>query len=291
VGRLQIQTARAVLITGTSSGIGRACALELDRLGFQVFAGVRQEGDGQALRRDASERLTPILLDVTDAGSLAAASEAVSARLEQHGLYGLVNNAGMAAWGPLEFAPLEQFRRQLEVNLTGQLAMIQACLPLLRSQRGRIVNIGSISGVVAVPFLGAYSATKFALEALGDALRVELRPWGITVTTIEAGQIETPIWRKAQRSFEDSRHILPPDALHYYGPVLDALLQRASRPHGDSPRVVARIVARALTARRPRTRYLVGRGTRRRRWLRLLPDRIRDWVLQKRIPRYGFVDA
>src|SRR5712691_5002789 len=179
----------AVVITGAASGIGEACALHLDKLGFCVFAGVRREVDGAALQGKASERLTPLLLDVTDAASIRFAVEIVATGVVETGLAGLVNNAGITVAGPLEFLPVSELRRQLEVNVIGQVAVTQAFLPLLRRGQGRIVNMGSLAGRIATPFIGPYHASKFAMEALTDSLRMELRRWGMHVSLIEPGFI------------------------------------------------------------------------------------------------------
>ena len=169
---------RSALITGASTGIGRATALRLDAAGWQVFAGVRREADAEDLRRAASERLVPLMLDVTDAGQIAAAAARIEAEAEG-GLDGLVNNAGVAIPGPLETLPIEDFRRQIEVNLTAHVAVTQAMLGSIRRARGRIVFISSIGGRIAFPMTGAYHAAKFGIEAVGDVFRQELRSWGI----------------------------------------------------------------------------------------------------------------
>ena len=169
---------RSVLVTGASTGIGRATALRLDAAGWQVFAGVRREADAEDLRRAASERLVPLMLDVTDAGQIAAAAARIEAEAEG-GLDGLVNNAGVAIPGPLETLPIEDFRRQIEVNLTAHVAVTQAMLGSIRRARGRIVFISSIGGRIAFPMTGAYHAAKFGIEAVGDVFRQELRSWGI----------------------------------------------------------------------------------------------------------------
>lgn len=275
----------AVVITGASTGIGRACALYLDRLGFQVFAGVRRASDGEALQGQASGRLQPLFIDVTDAGLISAAVETVAAAVGRAGLAGLVNNAGIAVGGPLEFIPVEKFRQQIEINVVGQVAVTQAFLPLLRAGRGRVVNMGSISGRVATPMLGPYAASKFALEALTDSLRGELRPWGIEVSIVEPGAIATPIWNKSVSAAEAMIDGFPPEAFDLYGPSLDrlraAILQTGQR--GLPAETVARVVAHALTARRPKTRYLIGRDARLGAFLaRLLPDRLRDRLLARR---------
>ena len=168
----------AVVITGASTGIGRACALDLDGRGFRVFAGVRKDEDGERLRSERPS-IEPLRIDVTDAGEIAAARDRVSEEVGTAGLAGLVNNAGIAVPGPLEHLPIDEFRRQMEVNLVGQVAVTQAFLPLLRTARGRVVNIGSIGGRVALPMLGPYAASKHAMEGISDSLRRELRPWGI----------------------------------------------------------------------------------------------------------------
>src|SRR5439155_3574156 len=154
--RVDIGITKSIVITGASTGIGRACALRLDRMGFRVFAGVRKTEDGEALKQQASERLTPVVIDVTDVASIARAAEMVAAEVGEAGLAGLVNDAGIAVAGPLEFIPIEELRKQLEVNVIGQIAVTQVFLPLLRKGHGRIVNMGSISGRLAVPLLGPY---------------------------------------------------------------------------------------------------------------------------------------
>jgi NAD(P)-dependent dehydrogenase (short-subunit alcohol dehydrogenase family) len=275
---------KAIVITGASTGIGAACALHLDRLDFQVFAGVRRQVDGDALRQQASHRLIPLFLDVTEPASIAAAANTVSAAVAETGLVGLVNNAGIALGGPLEFIPITELRRQLEVNVIGQVAVTQAFLPLLRRGRGRIVNIGSISGRVATPFLGPYAASKFALSALTDSLRMELRPWGIEVCLVEPGPIATPIWAKSLAVAEQMVQNLPPQAHAFYGSAFDKMRELALNRSQMAipPEAVAKVVAHALTAPRPKTRYLVGPGA----WLaaflaKFAPDRLRDWLITR----------
>jgi len=276
-------TKGAVVITGASTGIGAACAIRLDQLGFQVFAGVRKEADAQALQQQASPKLTPIFLDVTDTDSITASVEKVAIAVENSALIGLVNNAGIAVAAPLEFIPITEFRRQLEVNTTAQLAVTQAFLPLLRSAKGRIVNMGSITGRSATPFLGAYSASKFALEALTDALRLELRPWGIWVAIIEPGAIATPIWQKSLAQADILQQNLPYSAHELYGRAMNTASKGAANlaQKGISPDQVAQAVVHALTAKRPKTRYLVGQDARIRAMLKFLPDRIVDEITAK----------
>ena len=271
----------AIVVTGASTGIGRACALQLDRLGFRVFAGVRRVEDGEALKRSASERLACIVLDVTDEGSIAEVTGVVEAAVGERGLWGLVNNAGIAVACPLEFVPIPDLREQLEVNAIGQIAVTQAFLPMLRKGLGRVVNVGSISGRLPFPVLGPYCASKFALEALTSALRVELRPWGIPVSIIEPAAIATPIWSKALASGDDLARRLPPRALELYGSMSTAQRKRAMRNarSGLPPDAVARRVAHALTARRPKRRYLVGLGAWMGEVLRLVPEGLREGLI------------
>ena len=273
---------RAVVVTGASSGIGEACALRLDGLGFRVFAGVRRQQDSDALRRKGSERLAPVMFDVTDPLSAQSASDSVAAATGGVGLAGLVNNAGTAVAAPLEFLPLGELRKQLEVNVVGQIAVTQAFLPLLRQGSGRIVNIGSVSGRIASPLLGAYTASKFAMEGLTDTLRRELSPWGVAVSIVEPGRIATPIWEKSLKVADELLDALPRRALELYGPAIEEVRRGAleAARWGAPPEKVARAVEHALTAKRPRTRYPVGLDARLGALLvRLLPDPLLDRIL------------
>jgi NAD(P)-dependent dehydrogenase (short-subunit alcohol dehydrogenase family) len=274
----------AVLVTGASTGIGRAVAIEMDRRAWRVFAGVRREQDGRRLRDESSGQLVPVTLDVTDRQSIHAAADAIGGRLGARGLAGLVNNAGIVVPGPIELVPLEDFRRQLEVNVVGQMAVTQAMLPLLRKARGRIVNVSSASGLISTPYVGPYAASKFALEAISDALRVELRAWGIHVALVEPGSVKTPIWEKAQAEADRLGSLGAPEAYRSYEADLEAM-RKAIRQAADTAMPVERVVAavaHALTARRPRTRYLLGLSTRLAVFaFKRLPDRARDWILRR----------
>ncbi|MDX6665819.1 MAG: hypothetical protein QOG68_2025, partial [Solirubrobacteraceae bacterium] len=182
----------AVLVTGAARGIGRACALRLAADGWDVLAGVRRAEDGEELRAAGDGRIAPVALDITAADQVAALADALPARLDA-----VVNNAGVVVSGPVEAVPLDELRRQFEVNLIGQVAVTQAVLGRLRASRGRIVFISSLSGRVSTPLTGPYNASKFALEGLADALRMEVRPWGIRVVLVEPAQTDTDIWRGA----------------------------------------------------------------------------------------------
>jgi NAD(P)-dependent dehydrogenase (short-subunit alcohol dehydrogenase family) len=271
----------ALLISGASTGIGRACAEHLDNLGFTVFAGVRKQSDADSLRGAGSGRTQPLMLDVTDSESIVSAMRTVG-EAAPAGLAGLVNNAGVSAGGPLEFVAIEEWRRALEVNFIGQVAVTQAALPALRRARGRIVNMTSIGGRLASPFLGPYNASKYALEAVTDALRIELRRFGIEVAAVEPGAVATPVWEKARTSADQATETMPAEALKLYGAGFAAISKFISEGErsGAPPLDVARAVEHALTARRPKTRYVVGRDAKMRLILtRLLPTRAMDRVV------------
>lgn len=275
---------RAALVTGASSGIGRATALELARAGFHVFAGVRRAEDGDAVQTEAHGELEPLMLDITDEGAIAAAAAEIERRSQSGGLAALVNNAGSAHAGPLEFVPLDDIRAQLEVNLIGQLAVTRALLPQLRRNRGRIVNVTSIGGLVATPFYGPYCASKFALEALGDCLRTELRPWGIRTITVEPGSVATGIWERGRRNADEMRERMAPEGEELYREAIDRVIEISAETEarGIPPEEVARTIHRAITARRPRARYLVGRDARAMKAAsRLLPDRLFDALVAR----------
>jgi NAD(P)-dependent dehydrogenase (short-subunit alcohol dehydrogenase family) len=262
-----------VLVTGASSGIGEATALHLRELGFDAVAAVRKDEDAERL---SGQGLRTVRLDVTDADSIAAAR----AELGDGPLSGLVNNAGIAVAAPLEYLPLGQLRHQLEVNLVGQLAVIQRFLPALRAGRGRIVNVASIGGRVALPLVGAYNASKFALEGMSDALRRELLSQGVDVIVIEPGGVKTPIWGKGDRLATELAADMPPEGERLYGPLVAAIRRQTTRiatETGIEPREVAEVIGRALTAKRPRARYLVGRDAKMRApAAAVLPARVMD---------------
>jgi len=273
---------RAVLVTGASTGIGRATALRLDAAGWRVFAGVRKAEDAESLRGEASERLQPIFIDVTDAGQIAAAAERIEAEAGE-GLAGLVNNAGLAVPSPLETIPIEDFRHQVEVNLTGQVAVTQALLPSLRKGSGRIVFISSIGGRIAFPMTGAYHAAKFGVEAVGDVFRQELRSWDIPVSIVEPGSIDTPIWERGERTADEiggrspQREALYGRAIERYREVV-----RQTAERGIPPEKVARVIEHALSAKRPRTRYLVGLDAKAQARLKpLIPTRVFDRIVAR----------
>jgi NAD(P)-dependent dehydrogenase (short-subunit alcohol dehydrogenase family) len=277
---------RSVLITGASTGIGRATALRLDAAGWRVYAGVRRPEDAAALRQAGSERLLPLTLDVTDSAQIDAAAAQIRSESDGAGLDGLVNNAGIAVPGPLETLPLDDLRRQVEVNLIAQVAVTQAMLPLLRPARGRLVFLSSIGGRLAFPFSGAYHASKFAIEAVGDSLRQELRPWGIAVSIVEPGSIDTPIWERGERNADAVEARADPSQQALYGQALAGFRQAVKElaARGIAPDKVARAIAHALEARRPRTRYLVGIDAKAQARLKpLIPTRVLDRIVARQL--------
>jgi NAD(P)-dependent dehydrogenase (short-subunit alcohol dehydrogenase family) len=249
---------------------------------LRVFAGVRTEADATSLRDAGSDRLRPIQLDVSDDASVSAAAETVAGELDGARLAGIVNNAGIAVGGPVEFLPVTEWRRIYEVNVLGQVRMVQQFLQPLREGGGRIVNVSSIGGRFSQPFVAPYVSSKHAVEAISDALRIELRPWGIDVVLIEPGSVSTPLWDRSVRSAQTLLGDAPPRLFELYGKAVEVMMHVSNREasRGISPDRVAETIAKALLSSRPRTRYLVGIDARAmaaiRRWL---PDRWRDSII------------
>jgi len=276
----------AVVITGASSGIGEACALDLVGRGFRVYAGVRKEADAQRLRDRGLPELVPVMLDVTDESTLRAAAGRITDEMGGQGIAGLVNNAGLAIVGPLETITAERLRHQYDVNVFGLVATTRAFLPLLRAGRGRIVNISSLSGILAMPFFGPYTSSKFAVEALSDCLRVEVQKWGIHVSVIEPGGVKTPIWQKSKVVNAEILGDAPTDSLALYKDEIQAVRNAAAETERTGMPVawVTDAIRHALTAARPKTRYPLGHRSHLARLLRFwLPDRLRDRLLRRLI--------
>jgi NAD(P)-dependent dehydrogenase (short-subunit alcohol dehydrogenase family) len=269
----------AVLVTGASTGIGHAISMHLARNGFTVYAGVRKEGDRERLEAE-HERIRPVILDVTVPADVARAVQTV--RENGDTLAGLVNNAGIAVAGPLEFLPINALRHQFEVNVVAPIAMAQAALPLLRESHGRIVNVGSIAGRLSAPFVGPYSASKAAIASLTDALRQELSPFGISVSLLEFASVKTPIWEKGRAGRDALIGAMPPQAVTYYGALTEAVLAQTKieEREGMDPYVIATTVLAALRAPKPRERYLIGSKAKMQAVVALLPPGTRDKLVK-----------
>jgi NAD(P)-dependent dehydrogenase (short-subunit alcohol dehydrogenase family) len=271
-------TRKHTLITGASSGIGRATALRLAAAGQHVYAGIRREADGDRLARAAAPgEITPLLLDVTDASQISQAAAAIS-RHAIAGLDGLVNNAGYGLACPAELVPLDAFRQQLDVNVTGQLAVTQAMLPLLRRAAGRLVIVSTIGVRFSPPFAGPLDAAKAALTALAESLRQELAPWRIRVVLVEPASINSGAADKVSRDAVAAMATASPDGRALYQATFTNMLKVMSHREGNGspPDVAAATITRALTASRPRAVYLTGKDSRRLALLSMLPTPVLD---------------
>jgi NAD(P)-dependent dehydrogenase (short-subunit alcohol dehydrogenase family) len=269
---------KSVVITGASSGIGRACVLEMSRAGWQVFATVRKVEDKQRLQAENIANLRPVIMDVQDSTSIGAAADEVGAAAKS-GLDGLVNVAGIGMVRPVEYATPQDMQKIFDINLFGQITVTQAFLPLLRKSSGRIVNISSVGAHIAIPFGGLLNASKSAFGMVSDTLRLELHPFGIRVITIEPGSIATPAVEKTLGNVEEVIANLPPEGRQRYGHMLRNLTRIGYKRemNGSPPEVVAEAVRHALTARRPHIRYRVGKDARFLANLaRILSDRLLD---------------
>lgn len=274
-----------VLVTGASTGLGRSLALHLAGSGWRVFAGVRKSSDAEALAAEAQGELLPLRLDVTAQESVAAAIGKISAGTGGQ-LHGLVNNAGIYLGGPLELMQPEEIEQTFAVNVTGLLRVTRACLPMLRAAGGRIINISSISGLVALPGVSVYAASKHAVEAITDSLRVELAPFGVRVIAVEPGGIKTPLWGKGVA--RDAAMPTDPSTVavqELYAPIVKLLRKLNARPAGLPPEAVAKVVADALEAGRPKNRYLVGNDAKALSLLNRLPEGLRDRAITRKIWR------
>ena len=275
-----------VVVTGASAGIGAATARELAARGFHVLAGVRRDTDADAIR---GTNLEPIMLDITDETGIAALVKRITDDPERHRLRALVNNAGMGVNAPLETYPLPEWRRLFDVNLFGHVAMMQALLPALIESGGTIVNISSIGGKVAMATYGPYAATKFALEAVSDALRREIEPLGVKVVVVEPGAVTTGMLGRVDAAGQRVINDMTAEQRNRYAALMQAVISQAqaSVPEGASPEEAARVIANAITSRRPRTRYTVGRSTALVvRLVRFMSDRMLDRLLASNLKPY-----
>ncbi|MCP4401321.1 MAG: SDR family oxidoreductase [bacterium] len=279
-----MKSKKSILITGASTGIGKACALHLDKLGFMVFAGVRKDKDMDALNKEASDKLQPIILDVTKVDTINNVVEIISNEVE-YPLFGLVNNAGIGINGVLEAIPETELRTLLEVNVIGLHTVTRSFLPLLRKNTGRIINIGSSASFMAGPGVSSYSASKFAVRAISDSLRFELQPFGMFVSLVAPGAIESDIWDKAKVYKEELRKSVAPQLLEAYklfvtvGDKVIALIRPIPALE------VAKVVAHGLTSKKPKYVYLVGKDAKRAYMLSKLPKSLFNWLVIKHLTK------
>jgi NAD(P)-dependent dehydrogenase (short-subunit alcohol dehydrogenase family) len=283
--RLTPARAKSVVITGASSGLGRAAAVHLSELGYRVFAGVRSPASAAELSGlpPSAGELIPVRLDVTDAASIAEAGAVVERECADTGLWAVVNNAGIAVSAPLECVPIDVLRAQLETNVIGALAVSQRFLPMLRASTGRVVNVSSGIGNVTPPYVGVYATSQFAKEGLSDALRRELRPFGVSVSVIQPGAVNTPIWAKMRESADKVLAAAPAEVADAYRDRFTAFLEfneARARASKTTPADYAEAVAQALAARRPKVRYRVGADSLTSALARrLVPDRLMDALI------------
>ena len=269
---------KSAVVAGAGGAVGGATCRELARRGWRVFGGVRSEAAAERLER-AEGRIVPVVFDITDQASLAAAAEQVEQELGDSGLDGLVNAVGIVVRGPLELVPLNALRRQFEVNVFGQVAVVQAFLPALRRGRGRIVNVGAASGRVTIPFLGAISASKTALESITDALRLELKHFGVAVSLVDPSHLHTEIFAKADAAAARDGYAGSLAVHELYARALEATGSAIAKQKRNPVDKAVKPIVKALTAQRPRTRYFAGRDARLLEIVRHLPDGVRDRML------------
>lgn len=277
----------AVVITGTSSGLGRATALLLDKQGYQVFAGVRTEKDAESLKQAASGNLTPIIMDITKEEEIRSAFEFVSLAVGNEGLLGLVNNATAIAYGPLECVPLDDVRLNFEVGIIGQIAVTQAFLPLLRKAKGRVINMSADSGRIALPYFGLLSASKFALEAFTDSLRMELSSSGVEVISILSGSFKTDVYKKVEESYERTFANMSPETKALYDKNCRIFLESVveGNTKGMSCEIPANMILKALEDSKPKRQYFVSDSTL-SMWLNRL-----FFLLKRLLPHQYFYDT
>ncbi|MHC4212842.1 MAG: SDR family oxidoreductase [Planctomycetota bacterium] len=275
---------KTVVITGTSTGIGRACALHLDELGFRVYAGVRKQSDGESLMAEASERLKPIVLDVTSTETIKAAADTIEEETDGS-VFGLINNAGIGRGGALEVTPVSEIQKVMNVNVIGLMEVTQTFIPMLRKDRGRIINIGSTSSLLAVPGASVYSASKFAVRAISDSLRLELKPFGISVILLVLGAVESEIWEKGKAYKAEMRKTIKAEIAQLYAPLIKFGEKIDKEMKKIPASVVAKQVAEALLERKPRPYYIVGNDAKSAARVTRLPKGVLDWLILKHMGR------
>jgi NAD(P)-dependent dehydrogenase (short-subunit alcohol dehydrogenase family) len=287
---MQKTQAKTILVTGASSGIGWATSLELVEKGWRVFAAVRKDEDAKKLRDASSNTIIPVIMDIADYESVKKVASQIEKILGSAGLDVLFNNAGISVQGPIEIIPIEMFEQQMRVNVFGHLFVTQTFLPLIRRAQGRIIFTSSESGRITLPLMGPYSASKFALEAVANALRIELRPWKIRVSLMELQTIKTPMWEKIDTTTEKLIACIPQKARDLYPGELKTLsvFPKWQAEMGLPMTKVVRIIIRAIKAKKPKARYLVGWEARFLVYnFAIWPTVIMDWITSKVMLRLG----
>jgi NAD(P)-dependent dehydrogenase (short-subunit alcohol dehydrogenase family) len=269
---------KTVVVTGASVGVGRATALLLDREGWQVFAIVRKQTDAHDLEAAASRPLTGVVADVTDRQQVFAAAAIIGEQCGEHGLDGLICNAGASGAGPLEFVPMDELTKPIETSLYGSIFCAQAFLPLLRTARGRIINVTSGSNLLSMPLASTYPAAKYALELVSRQLQAEVRQFGVSVIVVDPGRVKSRMTLSAEETNAEARAKLPPEAIELYGDLLNKLDRLASSVvgSGKDPEIVAQAYLKALTDRKPKSFYNVGNDA---RILRIIARLSPHWVM------------
>jgi NAD(P)-dependent dehydrogenase (short-subunit alcohol dehydrogenase family) len=275
---------KSIVVTGVSTGIGKNITEVFIQRGYRVFGSVRKQKDADQLQAEFGEAFIPLLFDVTDKAAVQSAAKQVREILKGETLFGLVNNAGIAVAAPILYLEIEEFRKQLEINIVGQLIVTQAFAPLLgadkslKGQPGRIVNIGSVSGRNGSPFLGAYAASKHALEGLSESMRRELMLYNIDVILVAPGPIATPIWDKAEEEVDPEKYR---HTDFYESGKKFRAYSIANGRKGLPPEAVSNVVFKALTGANPRVRYAVDPNPFMSWLMSLLPKRQLDAIIAK----------
>ena len=270
---------KSILITGASTGIGRECALYLVEQGFIVFAGVRKKTDVDSLLQEGSDCLIPLILDVLKPETIKKALTVIEKKSSN--FYGIINNAGISYAGPLEILPMEDFQETIEVNLLGMIHVIKTFLPLIRKNQGRIVNIGSVSGYLSSPSASAYCASKFAVEAVSEALQLELIPFNVQVSIVAPGAIYTPIWEKGKKIWDEKFKKANPELQDSYKTLINFSLRYMKSRQWTPVSKVAIAVGKALMDRKPKMRYIVGTDAKLMFLLSKFPMKWRIFILRK----------
>jgi NAD(P)-dependent dehydrogenase (short-subunit alcohol dehydrogenase family) len=278
MGMSQLEKKGAVLVTGSSGGIGSALVRQLDDLGWQVFAGVRSLEAGRRLA-EGRKNIIPVELDVCDEKSIATASEEVSRHVKQAGLFALINNAGLSADGPLELLPIETLRKQFEVNVIGQVAVTQAFLPLLRLAKGRVINIGGVAGRMTLPMYGALSASKAALDSLSNAFRMELKYQGVAVSYIEPGGLQNDFFKKSAEAANRSGYSGNRETQQIYTQAIQVSTKALAASKAEPVSVALAAIVKALSSSQPAPRYVVGSQAKMSALLAKLPTRLRERLI------------